>query len=471
MLPPLGLAQDMLTQLTCFKAYDIRGRVPDELNEDIAYRLGAAFAQRFQPKRVVLGRDIRHSSESLLNAVAHGLAQHGVEVFDLGLCGTEEVYWAAQQPGVDGGIEVTASHNPIDYNGMKLVLGGAIPISGDSGLNDLRELTAASTAKAPASPAPLRAVSFRKSLVQFLCRYAPAPGGRRLKIVVNPGNGTAGPLVDALEPYLPFDLIKIHYEPDGSFPNGIPNPLLPENRGATTEAVKRHGADFGVAWDGDFDRCFLFDENGGFIEGYYIVGLLAEALLREHPGQKIVHDPRLTWNTIDVVAQAGGIAVQSKTGHAFIKERMRREDAVYGGEMSAHHYFRDFAYCDSGMLPWILVAKLIASTGGKSLSALVGQRMQLYPASGEINRVVPDVKAVIGAIRSQYETGGRLDTTDGLSIEYPDWRFNLRGSNTEPVLRLNVESRHDVGLMERRTEELLQAIDRFGGATQQAVHG
>ncbi|WP_043114929.1 phosphomannomutase/phosphoglucomutase [Solimonas soli] len=455
--------------LSCFKAYDIRGRVPDELNEDIAYRLGLAFAQRFQSRRVALGRDIRHSSASLLNALAHGLAARGVEVLDLGLCGTEEVYWAAQQAGIDGAIEVTASHNPIDYNGMKLVLGGAIPVSGDSGLHDLRELTAASTATAPQGPAPMRAASFREGLVQFLCRHTPAPGGKRLKIVVNPGNGAAGPLVEALAPHLPFELIRIHFEPDGSFPNGIPNPLLPENRGATAEAVRRHGADFGVAWDGDFDRCFLFDENGGFIEGYYIVGLLAEALLREHPGQKIVHDPRLTWNTVDVVGKAGGVAVQSKTGHAFIKERMRREDAVYGGEMSAHHYFRDFAYCDSGMLPWILVAKLVAETG-KPLSALVGERMRLYPASGEINRVVPDVKTVIAAIRGQYESGGTVDTTDGLSIEFPDWRFNLRGSNTEPVLRLNVESRHDVGLMKRRTEELLQAIDRLGGAAQGMAH-
>jgi len=446
--------------LPCFKAYDIRGRIPDELNDDIAYRLGLAFAKRFRPGRVALGRDIRHSSAGLLNALAHGLNQSGAEVLDLGLCGTEEIYWAAQQPGIDGGIEVTASHNPIDYNGMKLVLGGAIPVSGDSGLHDLRDMTAALTVRAPAGPAPMRPASFRAGLVRFLCGYAPEPAGRRLKIVVNPGNGAAGPLLDALEPHLPFDLVKIHYEPNGNFPNGIPNPLLPENRSATADAVKQHGADFGVAWDGDFDRCFLFDEAGNFIEGYYIVGLLAEALLREHPGQKIVHDPRLTWNTIDVVGQAGGVAVQSKTGHAFIKERMRREDAVYGGEMSAHHYFRDFAYCDSGMLPWILVAKLLVNTG-KPLSALVGERMRLYPASGEINRVVPDVKAVIAQIRAQYENGGVVDTTDGLSVEYPDWRFNLRGSNTEPVLRLNVESRHDVGLMENRTAALLETIDRL----------
>lgn len=454
-----------MSSLTCFKAYDIRGRVPDELNENIAYRLGHAFAQRFQPKRVALGRDIRHSSTALLNALAHGLAERGVEVLDLGLCGTEEVYWAAQQPGIDGGIEITASHNPIDFNGMKLVLGGAIPVSGDSGLRDLHDLTAASTAEVPQGIAPTIAASFRKSLLEFLRSYAPpAMGdGRRLKIVVNPGNGTAGPLLESLEPHLPFDLVKINSEPDGNFPNGIPNPLLPENRGTTSEAVRYSGADFGVAWDGDFDRCFLFDENGGFIEGYYIVGLLAEALLRKSPGQKIVHDPRLTWNTIDVVGKAGGVAVQSKTGHAFIKERMRREDAVYGGEMSAHHYFRDFAYCDSGMLPWLIIAKLIGDVG-KPLSALVRERMQLYPASGEINRIVPDVQAVIAAIRTQYAEGGTVDTTDGLSVEFPDWRFNLRGSNTEPLLRLNVESRGNAALMESRTQELLRIIDHFAGS-------
>ncbi len=453
----------MSSSLQCFKAYDIRGRVPDQLNEDLAFRIGLAFAQRFQPKRVALGRDIRHSSASLLNALAHGLIANGVMVLDLGLCGTEEVYWAAQQAGIDGAIEITASHNPIDYNGMKLVLAGAVPVSGDSGLGDLQELTAASDATAPSGPAAMQPQSFRTALVEFLCRYAPGRSARPLKIVVNPGNGTAGPLVEALEPRLPFELVKVHFTPDGSFPNGIPNPLLPENRAATAKAVRQSGADFGVAWDGDFDRCFLFDEHGDFIEGYYIVGLLAEALLRTNPGQRIVHDPRLTWNTIEMVQAAGGIAVQSKTGHAFIKERMRREDAVYGGEMSAHHYFRDFAYCDSGMLPWLLVAGLIAGSG-KPLSMLVAERMRRYPASGEINRVVPDVPAVIAAIRAAYSANAAVDTTDGLSIEYADWRFNLRGSNTEPVLRLNVESRGDAALMRRRTDELLRQIETLATA-------
>ncbi|NGY04532.1 phosphomannomutase [Solimonas terrae] len=450
----------MQSSLKCFKAYDIRGRVPDELNENISFRLGLAFAERFQPRTVALGRDIRHSSSTLLNALAHGLSQRGVDVLDLGLCGTEEVYWAAQQPGVDAGIEVTASHNPIDYNGMKLVLGGAIPVSGDSGLRDLERMTASSVEICPSGPAPVRAASFRQRYVDFLRAYMPPPGTHRLKVVVNPGNGAAGPLLEALSPHLPFELIRVNFDPDGSFPNGIPNPLLPENRSATSDAVAQSGADFGVAWDGDFDRCFLFDENGTFIEGYYIVGLLAEALLRATPGQKIVHDPRLIWNTIDIVSAAGGIAVQSKTGHAFIKERMRHEDAIYGGEMSAHHYFRDFGYCDSGMLPWLLVAKLI-SESGRPLSALVEERVRRYPASGEINRTVPDVRAVIEGIRTRYAGTGATDHTDGLSMEFPAWRFNLRGSNTEPVLRLNVESRADEALMRQRTTELLGLIDQL----------
>ena len=450
----------MASRLSCFKAYDIRGRVPDELNEGIAFRLGIAFAQKFSPRRVALGRDIRHSSQRLLEALAHGLVSQGVEVLDLGLCGTEEVYWAAQQAGVDGAIEVTASHNPIDYNGMKLVLGGAIPVSGDSGLRELEALmvSGAPIKPVPSGAPPMTAVDFRPAYVEFLCQFI-ARGQRRLRIVVNPGNGAAGPLIQALEPRLPFELIKVHFEPDGSFPNGIPNPLLPENRSATADAVRAHGADFGVAWDGDFDRCFLFDEHGEFIEGYFIVGLLAEALLQRFPGAKIIHDPRLTWNTIDLVRAAGGVPVQSKTGHAFIKERMRAEDAVYGGEMSAHHYFRDFAYCDSGMIPWLLIAELLRSKG-ESLSALVQARIRRYPASGEINRTVPDVAAVLREVARQH-AAGEIDWTDGLSVEYPEWRFNLRGSNTEPVIRLNVESRGDEALMRKKTEELLASIARL----------
>lgn len=449
----------MSTGLACFKAYDIRGRVPDELNPDIAYRLGVAYAQQFGPRRVALGRDVRHSSLSLLQALAHGLTSQGVEVVDIGLCGTEEIYFAAFQPGMDGGIQVTASHNPMDYNGMKLVRGGAVPVSGDSGLRDLERIVAASSVAAPVGPPKMTPHSFRADYVRHLLSYVQVDKLKPLKIVVNAGNGVAGVVIDVLEPHLPFRFIKVQHEPDGDFPNGIPNPLLPEMRSATADAVRQHGADFGVAWDGDFDRCFLFDEHGDFIEGYYIVGLLAQMMLIREPGAKIIHDPRLTWNTLDMVKGAGGIPIQSKTGHAFIKERMRAENAIYGGEMSAHHYFRDFAYCDNGNIPWLLVAALI-SASGLTLSQLVGERMRLHPASGEINRKVVDVKSTIARVESRYaEQALTVDRTDGLSLEFANWRFNLRGSNTEPVLRLNVESRGDAPLMKRMTAEILGLID------------
>lgn len=448
-----------MSGLPCFKAYDIRGRVPDELNPDVAYRLGAAYARKFRPRCVALGRDVRHSSLSLLHALAHGLVAESVEVVDIGLCGTEEIYWAAQQPGVDGGIQVTASHNPMDYNGMKLVRAGAVPVSGDTGLRELEMMVASSKATAPQGLPSMVVRSYRGAYVRHLLGYVDTSSLRPLRIVVNAGNGVAGAVIDALEPLLPFQFIKIHHQPDGDFPNGIPNPLLPENRSVTTDAIRVHRADFGVAWDGDFDRCFLFDERGEFIEGYYIVGLLAASLLKRQPGEKIIHDPRLIWNTVDIVRSAGGLPVQSKTGHAFIKERMRSENAVYGGEMSAHHYFRDFAYCDNGNIPWLLVAALVCAAG-QPLSELVRQRIELFPSSGEINRHVADVKATLARIEALYRRDCKaVDHTDGISLEFEDWRFNLRGSNTEPVIRLNVESRADSLLMRAKTAEILRHID------------
>jgi len=456
---PLDLESPVSARrLPCFKAYDIRGRIPDELNADIAYRLGLAFGARFKPKRVALGHDVRHTSRGLLEALALGLEEKGAEVLDIGLAGTEEIYFATFHGKLDGGIAITASHNPADYNGMKLVRTDAQPVSGDTGLRDLEADTAASTAKPPARKPRLVRKDFRPDYVQHLLSYVDVKALKPLKIVVNAGNGCAGPVIDALEPKLPFRFVKVHHQPDGNFPNGIPNPLLPENRGATAKAVKKYKADFGVAWDGDFDRCFLFDEHGAFIEGYYIVGLLAEAILKKNPGAKIIHDPRLTWNTVDVVKAAGGVPVMSKTGHAFMKERMRAENAVYGGEMSAHHYFRDFAYCDNGMIPWLLVAGLI-SESGKPLSQLVADRQKKFPASGEINRKVKDIPSVLKKVEEKYGKSGTIDRTDGLSVEYADWRFNLRGSNTEPILRLNVESRGNEALMKAKTDELLAVID------------
>lgn len=456
-----GETRFLSMDLTCFKAYDIRGRVPDELNEDLAYRIGRAYAEFLKPGRVVVGRDVRLTSESLCRAMADGLADGGADVFDIGLCGTEEVYFATFSEKMDGGIMVTASHNPMDYNGMKLVREGARPISGDSGLNEIKELTTRNGFASAPKKGTVTKLDVRDSYIEHLLSYISTGTLRPLKVVVNAGNGCAGPVLDKLEAHLPFEFIKVHNQPDGTFPNGIPNPLLPGNRAATIQAICEHEADVGIAWDGDFDRCFLFDEKGGFIEGYYIVGLLASAMLENHPGAKIIHDPRLTWNTIEMVQQAGGVPVQSKTGHAFIKERMRLEDAVYGGEMSAHHYFRDFAYCDSGMIPWLMVLELMAETG-KPLSALVGEQMRLFPASGEINRRLESPLRAIRKVEDTYKADAlTVDYTDGLSMEFGNWRFNLRCSNTEPVLRMNVEARGDEVLMKEKTSELLQIVDGF----------
>ncbi|RKX60188.1 MAG: phosphomannomutase, partial [Thermodesulfobacteriota bacterium] len=441
----------MGADLVCFMAYDIRGRIPDQLNEDIAFRIGRSYAEFLKPEQIVVGRDVRLSSESLCNALSQGLMESGVNVFDIGLCGTEEVYFATFHHHLDGGIMVTASHNPMDFNGMKLVREGARPISGDTGLHDIRRL-AEQGLFAPAKKSGWRrALVNRPDYIRHLLHYVDIAKLKPLKIVINSGNGCAGPVMDALEPNLPFEFIKVQHQPDGTFPNGIPNPLLPENRSVTSKAVLSSGADLGIAWDGDFDRCFFFDEKGRFIEGYYIVGLLAEAFLAKKPGEKIIHDPRLTWNTIDVVTSAGGIPIQNKTGHAFMKERMRSEDAVYGGEMSAHHYFRDFAYCDSGMIPWLLIAGLM-SQKEQPLSAMLDERIALYPASGEINRRLDDPLAAITRAQKVYGPQAySIDETDGISMELDGWRFNLRCSNTEPVLRLNVESRGDVDLMQEKT--------------------
>jgi phosphomannomutase/phosphomannomutase/phosphoglucomutase len=447
-------------RLKCFKAYDIRGRLPDELNEAMAERIGRATAAYLRPKRMVIGRDIRLSSPALSHALARGLTESGVEVLDLGLCGTEEVYFATWHLECDGGIMVTASHNPADYNGLKLVRSLARPIGADSGLREIEALTATASFVNSIQPGILRACDNRPAFVAHLLTYVDAAKLKPLKIVANPGNGCAGPTLDALASQLPFEFIKINYTPDGTFPNGIPNPLLPDHREATARAVREAGADFGIAWDGDFDRCFLFDETGRFLEGYYVVGLLARAILAEHPGEKIIHDPRLIWNTQKVVTAAGGQPIMSVTGHAFIKERMRSENAIYGGEMSAHHYFRDFAYCDSGMIPWLLTASILSRTGRK-LSELVDEMIAAFPVSGEINSTVADPEAVLVRVEEFCATEvGEIDRTDGFSFATPTYRFNLRKSNTEPLLRLNVETRGDQKLLAAKTAELLALIRR-----------
>ena len=448
----------MTRELAGFKAYDLRGRVPDELNEDLARQIGLAYAAFLKPSKVVVGQDIRLSSPALVAALTAGLLEAGVDVLDIGRCGTEEVYFATAHLGASGGIMVTASHNPMDYNGMKFVREESRPISGDTGLEEIRSLILAGELPVADQPGSRSEVDVVDAYIEHLLSYVDVAALKPLKIVCNAGNGGAGAIIDRLEPVLPFEFIKVHHEADGTFPNGIPNPLLPENRGATIDAIKTSGADLGLAWDGDFDRCFLFDETGGFIEGYYIVGLLATAMLARTPGSRIIYDPRLTWNTQEIVTQKGGIAVQCKSGHAFIKERMRSEDAVYGGEMSAHHYFRDFSYADSGMIPWLLVAGIMSSSG-KPLSELVNDRMKLFPCSGEINRKLTDPRGALEVIREHYSADALcVDETDGLSFEFTDWRFNLRMSNTEPVIRLNVESRGDPALMTKQTDEILALL-------------
>ena len=448
---------------SCFKAYDIRGRVPDELNEEFAWRLGRAYAAFIKPKKVVVGEDIRPSSRALAAALSRGLNEGGVEVLELGLCGTEEVYFATFNYQLDGGVMVTASHNPGDYNGMKLVRHESRPLSGDFGLPQIEELVRNGSFPASAIIAETRPFAFRSDYIEHLLSYIDMQRLEPFKIVVNAGNGCAGPVLDLLEKHLPYSMVKLLNNPDGTFPEGIPNPLLPENRALTSQAVVKHQAAVGLAWDGDFDRCFFFDENGRFIEGYYIVGLLAENLLANNPDAGIVHDPRLLWNTVELVSNNRGIPYLSKTGHAFIKDRMRELDALYGGEMSAHHYFRDFSYCDSGMIPWLLVLELMAKRG-KPLSELVDERIQRFPVSGEINRRLLDPEAAIALVEEHFNQREALlnrDLTDGLSLEFADWRFNLRSSNTEPLLRLNVESRGDKGLMQKKTEEILGLLDKF----------
>ncbi|HDR1021664.1 TPA: phosphomannomutase CpsG [Pasteurella multocida] len=452
-----------MSKLTCFKAYDIRGRLGEELNVDIVYRIGRAFGQFLKPKTIIVGGDVRLTSKELKSAVTNGLLDSGVNVIDLGETGTEEVYFATSFLKADGGIEVTASHNPMDYNGLKLVREGSRPISADTGLADIQRLAEENNFAPVTQRGQYKQLSVLGDYVEHLLSYINLDNLKPMKLVINSGNGAAGHVIDAIEAQfkarrVPVEFIKIHNNPDGTFPNGIPNPILPENRQDTIDAVLEHKADMGIAFDGDFDRCFLFDDKGGFIEGYYIVGLLGQAFLQKNKGAKIIYDPRLIWNTIKLVEDNGGEAVMSKSGHSFIKEKMREVDAIYGGEMSAHHYFRDFFYCDSGMIPWLLVMELVCTTG-KSLGELVGNSIDTYPSPGEINSKLADAKSAIARVRAAYEADAiSVNDIDGISIEYPEWRFNLRSSNTEPVVRLNLETRGDKQLMVEKTDEILSLL-------------
>ena len=437
-----------MTELSCFKAYDIRGEIGVNIDENIAYRIGRAVVQHFGAKSVVIGFDARETSPAFSAAASQGARDAGADVINIGMAGTEEMYWAVTEFSAWAGIEVTASHNPINYNGMKIVKSGSQPLDDAGDFQVIKALAGSQewSSRAEVGKELDRSEVARKAYVDRVLSFVDVKALRPLKIVVNSGNGAAGPTFDALADRLtelgaPLEFIRVHHTPDATFPNGIPNPLLPENHSSTADVVKAEKADFGVAFDGDFDRCFFFDETGQFVPGEYVVGLLASIFLEKEAGAQIVHDPRVIWNTQDIVAHKGGIAVQSKTGHAFIKQTMRSHEAVYGGEMSAHHYFRDFAYCDSGMIPWLLIAELV-SRSGRSLGDWVKDRFAAFPSSGEMNFKVANASRAIENVLSAYRADARsLDETDGVSLAFEDWRFNLRRSNNEPLVRLNVEGK------------------------------
>ena len=449
---------DQIGELVCFKAYDVRGKIPSELNESIAFLIGLAVTEYLQASTIVIGYDVRHSSTELVESLSHGISQGGAEVVNIGLCGTEEVYFATNFIGSDGGIMVTASHNPADYNGMKIVGHEARPISMDSGLQEIKILAQKSTIKLSDDSPSVTQKNIRLDYIKKILSFVDVEQLRPLKVVVNAGNGCAGLVVDAIEEFLPFEFIKLNHDPDGTFPNGIPNPLLTENRTVTSDAVVEVGADLGVAWDGDFDRCFFFDENGQFIDNYYLIGMISKVLLELHQGANIIHDPRLIWNTREEVQSYAGNPVQSKAGHSFMKETMREHTAIYGGEMSGHHYFRDFYFSDSGMIPWLLVAEIM-SQANQPLSELVSKRIQQYPISGEINIEVYQPEKLLEGIKSHYQNQSlSIDEIDGYSFDFKSWRFNLRMSNTEPLVRLNVETRADKKLLNTKTDEILNLI-------------
>lgn len=445
--------------VSCFLANDIRGIVPTQINNEIAYKIGWAFVTHLKAEKICIGHDVRLSSPELTESLVRGALDAGCDVYPLELCGTEQVYFTVASLELDGGIMVTASHNPSEYNGMKFVGKKAQPISAQSGLNEIKLLVEGVSNITPApKKGSLQSKITSEDYIDHLLEYVNIDNPHRIKIVVDSGNGCAGPIVDALESQLPFELVKVRNHPDGSFPHGVPNPLLIENREFTARAIRDYAADFGVAWDGDFDRCFFFDENGNFIESYYLVALFAKLFLKKGK-QKIIHDPRLVWNTREAVIQAGGTPIMSRTGHAFIKELMRKEDAVYGGEMSGHHYFKSFYYCDSGMIPWLIISGLLAASH-KPLSAFIKDASDKYPVSGEINRKVDDAQAVIAKVQSAFEYEAlKVEDIDGLSMAFDKWRFNLRTSNTESLLRLNVEACEDQGLVQEKTKKIL---DIFG---------
>ncbi|MBB24779.1 MAG: phosphomannomutase [Geminicoccus sp.] len=444
-----------------FKAYDVRGIVPDQLNPGVAARIAGGVMAATGGRTFVVGHDVRLHSRGLVEAMIEALVDAGGDVIDLGLCGTEEVYFWTGHEDADAGLMVTASHNPAEYNGVKFVGKAAAPLSPD-GMGAVRDWAASEALLTTAAqPGRVRAPAHPEAYIDRLMGFASLEKVRPLHIVLNAGNGCAGPVVEALAERMPpqVRLSLVHGEPDGSFPHGIPNPLLPDRRQATTDVVRALGADFGVAFDGDFDRCFFFDGEGRFVEGYYIVGLLARAVLgRSAPGTPIVYDNRMTWATEAAIAAAGGRAVVSRTGHVFLKRALREHGAAYGGEMSAHHYFHEFYSCDSGMIPWLLIAQLVGE-GDRSLYEHVAAAQAAFPCSGEINFRLDNTAAALTRVEAAFAGTGQREDIDGVSYSFADWRFNVRLSNTEPLLRLNVETRGDTALLAEKTDQLRTLIE------------
>ena len=454
-----------MTELSCFKTYDIRGEVNVNINTKIVYRIGRALCQHFSAKSVVIGYDARETSPSFASAIANSVQDSGATVINIGLAGTEEMYWAVSKFGACTGIEITASHNPINYNGLKIVKSKSQPLHEEADLQAITKLAEKAVFSSPSDRGKMidRSVEAREAYVDRVLSFIDIDKLRPLKIVVNSGNGAAGPTFDAiaqklLEANAPLEFIRINHNPDHTFPNGVPNPILRKNHYATAKIVKEVGADLGVAFDGDFDRCFFFDENGIFVPGEYVVGLFAAIFLEKEPDATIVHDPRVIWNTQSIIKNKGGVAVQSKTGHAFIKQTMRTHKAIYGGEISAHHYFRDFAFCDSGMIPWLLIVELI-SKSGRLLGNWVKDQYVSFPSSGEINFRVKDANDSISRVLANYrEDAVSLDNSDGLSLTFKDWRFNLRSSNTEPLVRLNIESRGNSSNLKAKVADIANIL-------------
>ena len=438
-----------------FKAYDVRGIHPTELDEEGAYAIGRAYVEQFEPRRIAVGRDMRLSAPTMAAAVIEGAADAGCDVVDIGLAGTEMVYYAVTELGLEGGIAVTASHNPKQYTGMKIVRRGALPVGGESGLNDVRD-----RALAGFGPTGRRGAIEQRDVtagyVEKVLSFVDVGAIRPLRVVIDAANGMAGAMLPPVLARLPIQAVTCYFDPDGSFPNHEPNPLLPENREFIVQKTRTEGADLGVAYDGDADRCFFVDDTGEFVPGDFVTALLAESILAKEPGGKVIYDVRASWAVAETIERAGGVALMNRVGHAYIKHRMRKEDAVFGGEVSAHYYFRDFSQADSGVVPFLLMLELISKSGRK-LSELLAPYRSTYFITGELNTPVADVPLKLQEIKERYAPVARISHLDGISVDADDWHFNVRPSNTEPLLRLNLEARSQE-LMERLRDEVLDLI-------------